>query len=261
MGATLAPYPVLIIGFNKTQAWTHTVSSGIRHNLFELTLDADNPLSYTVDGERKTIEEKIITVEWTNKNGEKEHRQHTFYQSEFGPVIADPNNNLDWTRSTAYAVKDANKFNVDAVDTWLNISKAKDVHALKETISDSRAIHWLNTLATDKIGDVLYADIGRYPNIDTDLFEQCQSTSIKSKQEARLLVLKASHACVWSKDKEKCNRLAQKIDFGIVWINTWLMRDLRTPFGGVKNSGFGREGGKYILSFFSNIKNICINTN
>lgn len=66
-------------------------------------------------------------------------------------------------------------------------------------------------------------------------------------------------ACtIWSEDTSKCQRVAQKIESGIVWINTWLMRDLRTPFGGVKESGFGREGGRYILEFFSQIKNICM---
>lgn len=62
---------------------------------------------------------------------------------------------------------------------------------------------------------------------------------------------------IWSKDEKKAERVALKIDSGIVWINTWMMRDLRTPFGGMKESGRGREGGKYILEFFSNIKNIC----
>lgn len=62
---------------------------------------------------------------------------------------------------------------------------------------------------------------------------------------------------VWSKDEKKAERVALKIDSGIVWINTWMLRDLRTPFGGMKESGRGREGGKYILEFFSNVKNIC----
>jgi aminomuconate-semialdehyde/2-hydroxymuconate-6-semialdehyde dehydrogenase len=62
---------------------------------------------------------------------------------------------------------------------------------------------------------------------------------------------------IWSKDEQKAERVALKIDSGIVWINTWMMRDLRTPFGGMKESGRGREGGKYILEFFSNVKNIC----
>ncbi len=65
-------------------------------------------------------------------------------------------------------------------------------------------------------------------------------------------------ATIWTEDKEKAKRVASKIQAGIVWINTWLLRDLRTPFGGMKDSGRGREGGQYILKFFSNIKNICI---
>lgn len=63
---------------------------------------------------------------------------------------------------------------------------------------------------------------------------------------------------IWSKDREKALRVAHQIDSGIIWINSWLVRDLRTPFGGMKESGRGREGGKYILKFFSRVKNICI---
>jgi aminomuconate-semialdehyde/2-hydroxymuconate-6-semialdehyde dehydrogenase len=62
---------------------------------------------------------------------------------------------------------------------------------------------------------------------------------------------------VWSRDEAKAERVALKIDSGVIWINTWMLRDLRTPFGGMKESGRGREGGKYILEFFSNMKNIC----
>lgn len=62
---------------------------------------------------------------------------------------------------------------------------------------------------------------------------------------------------IWTQDEKKAERVARKIDSGVVWINTWMLRDLRTPFGGMKESGRGREGGKYILEFFSNVKNIC----
>lgn len=63
---------------------------------------------------------------------------------------------------------------------------------------------------------------------------------------------------IWTTDIEKAKRVASKIDSGVLWINTWMKRDLRTPFGGMKNSGVGREGGKYALSFFTQPKNICI---
>ena len=63
---------------------------------------------------------------------------------------------------------------------------------------------------------------------------------------------------VWTKDLERGRNFATKIDTGIVWVNTWLHRDLRTPFGGVKNSGVGREGGKWSMEFFSEMTNICV---
>lgn len=63
---------------------------------------------------------------------------------------------------------------------------------------------------------------------------------------------------VWSNNQKRCHYLSQNLEFGIVWINTWLMRDLRTPFGGVKSSGMGREGGLEAMRFFTEPKNICI---
>ena len=63
---------------------------------------------------------------------------------------------------------------------------------------------------------------------------------------------------IWTNDIEKANRVAESIHTGMIWINTWLHRDLRVPFGGVKDSGVGREGGKWSLSFFSEAMNICI---
>ncbi len=63
---------------------------------------------------------------------------------------------------------------------------------------------------------------------------------------------------VWTENISRANRIAKKLHAGIVWINTWLLRDLRTPFGGVKHSGVGREGGFEALRFFTEPKNVCI---
>jgi aminomuconate-semialdehyde/2-hydroxymuconate-6-semialdehyde dehydrogenase len=66
-------------------------------------------------------------------------------------------------------------------------------------------------------------------------------------------------ACaIWSRDLAKVNRMAPKVQAGIVWVNTWFLRDLRTPFGGVKASGIGREGGRWSLDFYSETTNVCI---
>ena len=66
-------------------------------------------------------------------------------------------------------------------------------------------------------------------------------------------------ACtIWTQDISKAHNMAANIQSGIVWINCWLLRDLRTPFGGVKQSGVGREGGWEAMRFFTEPKNVCI---
>jgi len=65
-------------------------------------------------------------------------------------------------------------------------------------------------------------------------------------------------ATIWTQNLKRAHRVAKKINSGIIWINCWLVRDLRTPFGGMKQSGVGREGGLEALRFFTEPKNVCI---
>ena len=65
-------------------------------------------------------------------------------------------------------------------------------------------------------------------------------------------------ASVWTRDLTRAHRLAGALESGMVWINTWNKRDFRVPFGGMKQSGVGREGGRYSMEFFSQDRNVCI---
>ena len=65
-------------------------------------------------------------------------------------------------------------------------------------------------------------------------------------------------AALWTQDVDRAHRVAHRLQTGIVWVNDWFLRDLRTPFGGMKLSGIGREGGKHSMQFYSEIKNICL---
>tara|TARA_R110001583_G_scaffold95647_2_gene239637 strand:+ start:139 stop:1578 length:1440 start_codon:yes stop_codon:yes gene_type:complete len=65
-------------------------------------------------------------------------------------------------------------------------------------------------------------------------------------------------ATLWTNNLKRTMRMSNQIEAGIIWVNTWMMRDLRTPFGGIKASGVGREGGFEALRFFTEAKNVCI---
>ena len=65
-------------------------------------------------------------------------------------------------------------------------------------------------------------------------------------------------ASIFSNNISRAHRVASQIDAGVVWVNSWLLRDLRIPFGGMKHSGLGREGGHHSLEFFTETKNVCV---
>lgn len=111
------------------------------------------------------------------------------------------------------------------------------------------------------------------PTIIEGLNQQCKTNqeeifgpvvtiqSFETEEEALLLANATNYglaATIWTQDISKANRMAAKLQSGIIWINCWLLRDLRTPFGGMKNSGVGREGGWDALKFFTEQKNVCI---
>jgi aminomuconate-semialdehyde/2-hydroxymuconate-6-semialdehyde dehydrogenase len=65
-------------------------------------------------------------------------------------------------------------------------------------------------------------------------------------------------ASIWTNDLRRGHRMAKEVEAGIIWVNTWFLRDLRTPFGGMKASGIGREGGMHSFEFYSELSNVCI---
>lgn len=86
-------------------------------------------------------------------------------------------------------------------------------------------------------------------------------TSFKSDQEALELANGVSYglsATVWSKNLDRAKKIAAHLDVGTVWINGWLLRDLRVPFGGMKHSGIGREGGKYSIDFYTEATTVVV---
>jgi aminomuconate-semialdehyde/2-hydroxymuconate-6-semialdehyde dehydrogenase len=86
-------------------------------------------------------------------------------------------------------------------------------------------------------------------------------TSFETEEEVLMMANSTEYglaSIIWTEDLSRAHRLSSGIQSGIVWINCWMERDLRTPFGGIKNSGVGREGGLEALRFFTEAKNVCV---
>lgn len=89
----------------------------------------------------------------------------------------------------------------------------------------------------------------------------CHIAPFDTEEEAIQLANNSPYglaASLWTENASRAHRVGQKLDAGTVWINSWFLRDLRVPFGGMKRSGIGREGGEHSLEFYTELQNICL---
>ncbi len=197
MGATLSGIPGVSIGFNHDVAWTHTVSTDRHFTLFELALDPADPTAYRVDGRRLALDRREVTVEV--KDGPPVVR--TVWNSVYGPIVVRPMAGLTWTRAHAYALKDANRLNTRAGDAWLAIAHARSVAEVRAAIAARAGIPWVNTIAADRHGDSLYADITSTPDLSAAKLTACAAKSpmMASLASHRLYVLDGARSdCDWT---------------------------------------------------------------
>jgi acyl-homoserine-lactone acylase len=198
MGASVLGMPLITIGFNRTLAWTHTVATDLRGTVFELALDPQDPTRYLVDGRSIPMRSRVVIALARGADGEVRMVSHTFWLTEFGPVVASPQ--LPWNRTHAYALADANRSNNRYLNQLLEIGSAPDVRTLKQRLAKTQGLVWLNTLAADAKGDALYADYSVVPDVPADLFAAC-SVKISFPQATLANVMDGSKsACRWRRD-------------------------------------------------------------
>jgi acyl-homoserine-lactone acylase len=198
MGASLPPFPVINIGFNRDVAWTHTVSASRRFAIYELALSRHSPLSYRAGWREHDMTRHDIVVPLPSSGESTEHRQ-TFYSTGFGFPIALPDNGCIWSQRRAYALFDPSAYRVSMVSQWLQINSARSVVEIDRALCTQRGVIWLNTVAADRSGAVYFGDLTAVPDVSIAacLFGRASPRVRRAARTANVIALKATRPTPW----------------------------------------------------------------
>lgn len=150
---------VINIGFNEHVAWTHTFSTARHFLIYQLALNENDRMSYSVEDEQYSITEKVVTVEVATGAGSTIELSKPFYYSHHGLMLETPvENGLGWSDTQAFTIKDANEFNMDVVAQWSALNQAVSLEDMKAAFAEFDGVSFNNTMAADKEGNVFYVD-------------------------------------------------------------------------------------------------------
>lgn len=172
MGVVLGGIPIIVIGFNKDVAWTHTVTTAVHFTTFKLAIDPRDAsgTTYLVDGVPVKMTSKTAEIEVMQPDGSVVKRSKTFYFSKHGAVLVRPEAGIVWNSSEATVLADANRSNTRMLEQWIAIGKARSAPDLKAALDKYVGLPWVNTVAADRDGNALYADASVVPHVTTDKF-------------------------------------------------------------------------------------------
>ena len=215
MGAAQQGQPFINIGFNKDVAWSHTVSTAKRFTLYQLSLVNGNPLKYNYTTSAGVTEQRDIqVVPVTIKMPDNQTMTRNIYVSQYGPMInvnAFNPNFPNWGDATkgnlAYTIRDAASENPRALNQWRSMNKATSVEDLVKRMQTTLGLGFINTIATDRNGKALYADISTVPNVTRAKLTSCSSAAsgpfLGALIAADLPALNGSTAaCEWGTDAD-----------------------------------------------------------
>ena len=204
-GGALTGFPAINIGFNKDVAWSHTVSTGYRFTPYQYTT-AGSPTSYkTAGGHTAELEKRVVEVPVKTDDG-VETVTRNLYRTPQGYVLSAPSLFMGWTKDSVWAFRDANAEHLRTFDTFLSMGMATSVRDLLHRQDKGGGMPWVNTIAADRSGDVLYADHAVTPNVSDALAQKCMTQAGQLIFYAAGLPgldgTKASTSCAWGADKD-----------------------------------------------------------
>jgi acyl-homoserine-lactone acylase len=204
-GGSLYGVPLILIGHTRTMAWSHTVSTAFRFTPYQLTLVPGSPTTYLYDGKPQQMTSRTVTVRVRQPDGSSAPQSRTLYSTRFGPVLTSlvgiP---LPWTPTTAFAMRDANADNFRVFNHFFDVDRARSTNDVLTILNRYQGIPWVNTIAADRQGNALYADIGSMPNVTDAKASQCNTALGQATFSlVGLPVLDGSRSeCEWGNDSD-----------------------------------------------------------
>ncbi|MDX1788367.1 MAG: penicillin acylase family protein, partial [Psychrobacter sp.] len=210
MGAGQQGQPFPNIGFNKDVAWSHTVSTAKRFTLYQLSLVDGDPMKYNYTNSAGVVEQRDIKKDdVTIQLPDNKTLVRSVYSSHFGPMIAvNQVNGLlpPWgANNIAFTIRDAAAENARSLNQWRSMNKAISVEDLVDKMQDMVGLGFVNTIATDRYGKALYADISTVPHVTADKLNSCTAGKpyLQAIVSFGLPALDGSKAdCEWGNDAD-----------------------------------------------------------
>jgi acyl-homoserine-lactone acylase len=170
-GAGLYGVPLVLVGHTNGVAWSHTVSTAYRFIPMQLTLSNTSPTKYVIDGKTYPMKAENVSV---NTGSGVVH--HTLYSTKYGPILNNVmGQELDWTSTQAFALFDANASNLRLINHFFAMDRTQSVAGVLSILKKYEGLPWVNTIAADRSGHALYADIGSIPNVSNAQALRCDS--------------------------------------------------------------------------------------
>lgn len=236
MGAILGGIPIIVIGFNKDVAWTHTVTRAVHFTTFRLALDTRDPgrTTYLYDGVPVKMTSKTVSVDSLRPDGGMDRRSKTFYFTKQGVVLVKPEAGITWSAQAVHVLGDANRHNTRLIEQWIGLGSAGSVSEMKASLDKIVGLPWVNTIAADRDGKVLYADASLVPKVGAAMFA---SDCFVLPQ---LLMFDGSRsACAWGNDARAPADIHSPVDA------PWMMR---TDYVGNSNDSYWLTNPRALLT-------------
>ena len=204
-GGALTGFTAINIGFNKDVAWSHTVSTGYRFTPYQYTT-VGSPTRYKrANGRVAKVVKRVVKVPVKTGDGVTTVTRK-LYRTPEGYVLSAPDLFMNWTRSGFWAMRDANAEHLRTPDTFLSMGMATSVRDLLRRQDQGGGMPWVNTIAADRGGEVLYADHSVVPHMTDKRAQRCMTSTGRLLYSAAGLPgldgTRASTGCKWGTDKD-----------------------------------------------------------